>query len=219
MNQLSHHAYIVEGPLSLLPKVATHARELFGFPTEHAPDVVVQEFEKLGVEEAAALREQAALKSTVGKALFVIGFSTIMSEAQQSLLKLLEEPQQGTVFVLLAPYGSLLPTVYSRLLPYPHTFTSEQVGSDAKKFLSAPYKTRTTHVAALLKEEGGERERARVFLHDLETLLYAALPKARDKKSILEGLSDVAKVRSYMGDRSPALKMLLEHLALALPQI
>lgn len=219
MANFSHHAYLIEGPLALLPSVAKSARALFGFPEAHSPDVLVQAFEKLGVEEAATLRQQAGLKSSSGKALFVVGFSLIMSEAQQALLKLLEEPQEGTTFVLLAPHGALLPTVRSRTLPYPEILVEKAEKSSAAVFLTAPYKVRSAQVASLLKEEGGERERVRAFLQELEAALYAILPKTNRQKEIAEGLSDIAHIRSYVGDRSPSLKMLLEHLALALPQL
>lgn len=250
MNEFSHHAYLVEGPLTLVEGVASHARTLFGFPEEHSPDVLVQTFEKLGVEEAATIRQQAALKSSGGKALFIVGFSTIMSEAQQSLLKLLEEPQKGTVFILVAPHGSLLPTIKSRLLPYPVQQTAGKTGQQtggqnglareaprksppgavshggnasgsdlSRRFLSSTGKDRSTQIAVLLKDEEGERERVRTFLNDLEITLYAHLSTAKDKQKIVESLSDIAKVRSYVGDRSPALKMLLEHLAATLPKL
>ena len=65
------------------------------------------------------------------------------------------------------------------------------------------------------KDEEGARERVRGFLDGLETILQ----KDIRSKDIREGLEDIAKVRSYAGDRSPSLKMLLEHLALSLPTL
>lgn len=222
---MEHHAYLTEGPLSLLPSIEVEARKQFGFKDPHSPDVYVRSFEKVGVEEAAQIRAQAAFKSTAGKALFIIGFSLITSEAQQSLLKLLEEPQEGTIFILVAPHGSLFPTVRSRLLPYTPQHTAPQkvlgspspgrpdhfAGQFAASFLKSSQKERSAQIATLLKDEEGERERVRAFLNDLEKILYEA--------EKMEGLSDIAKVRSYVGDRSPSLKMLLEHLALSLPQL
>jgi hypothetical protein len=81
------------------------------------------------------------------------------------------------------------------------------------------YKTRSETITKLLKDEDGLRERVREFLNALEQILYASLAKAKDKKEIAVALEDIAKVRSYANDRSPSMKMLLEHLALALPQI
>ncbi|TSC69577.1 MAG: hypothetical protein G01um101456_136, partial [Parcubacteria group bacterium Gr01-1014_56] len=76
----------------------------------------------------------------------------------------------------------------------------------------------------LLKEEEGARERVRAFLGALEETLYSQLDgqrpspaESRGRKDIREGLEDIAKVRSYANDRSPSLKMLLEHLSISLP--
>lgn len=62
------------------------------------------------------------LKSLTGRALtgetrcLLVAFDRINEEAQQALLKLLEEPPAGTVFILLSPGTTiLLPTIISRL--------------------------------------------------------------------------------------------------------
>lgn len=214
-----HHAYIYEGARSLLPELAQHARSNFGFIQEHDPDVSVQSFEKFGVEEARTVREIAGLKSLSGRGLFVIGISSITTEAQQALLKLFEEPQQGITFVLLVPHGVLIPTLRSRFLAYPEKLKERGEHDEAKKFLKASYKTRSAHITAMLKDEENQRERVREFLQGVEKILYAESKKRMAGGDVWEGLNDITKVRSYVGDRSPALKMLLEHLAATLPTV
>lgn len=236
-----HHAYLYLGPLSLLVPLARDARQRFQFTNEHDPDVQVQEYEKFGIEEAREFTTRSAFRSMSGRALFIIGISQINSEAQQALLKLFEEPQQGTIFILLAPHGSIIPTLRSRFLEYPGKLreTPEQnglarersgairetraplrgQGPFGREFLSASYKERSQEITTLLKDEDGVRERVRDFLSALEHGLYLILQSSKGRSDIREGLEDIAKVRSYAGDRSPALKMLLEHLALTLPHI
>ncbi len=231
---MEHHAYFYEGPLSLLEELTTHARKLFDFKGEHNPDVQVREFEKFGIEDSQALRELASFKSTSGRALFVIGIGTITSEAQQALLKLFEEPSVGSVFVLLVPHGVLLTTLRSRLMEYPEnlqpalknslvettqTVTRGLFLGQAADFLKATYKTRSASITALLKDEEGAKERVRALLAGLEAKLHEELTKSNGKKEYREALEDIAKVRSYVNDRSPSLKMLLEHLAATLPQV
>ena len=82
-----------------------------------------------------------------------------------------------------------------------------------KSFLGASPKERSAQIAALLKDEEDVKERVRGLLDGLEL----ELAKKIDNQKVREGLEDIAKVRSYVGDRSPALKMLLEHLAVSLP--
>lgn len=199
-----HHAYYIEGPLS---DFAAHAQMLKPF--------WAMEFERFGIDEARSLIQLASLKN-YAEAIFFIGAASITSEAQQALLKLFEEPQRGTVFIVLVPHGTLLPTLRSRMLPHPDLSSGAGKGStEAKAFLAGSTAARSAAVTALLKDDEGVRERAREFVNALETELHARLPK---NPALREGLEDVAKVRSYLGDRSPSLKMLLEHLAATLPQ-
>jgi hypothetical protein len=214
-----HHAYLYEGSLSLLPLLATDARERFGLQSQHNPDVQVRAYEKFGIEESRELQTLATLRSTSGHALYIVGVGQITTEAQQALLKLFEEPQEGTVFVLLVPYGSIIATLRSRFIEYPSILKDEMKKVSVKTFLSSPYKARSEEITKLLKEEEGVRERVRDFLLALEQNLYAALTTSKDKKGIREGLEDIARVRSYANDRSPSFKMLLEHVALSLPTL
>jgi hypothetical protein len=208
-----HHAYLYEGSQSLLQALAADARKRFDFPEMHSPDVHVREFEKFGIDESRWLTDVGALKSAGGRALFVIGVASITSEAQQALLKLFEEPQEGSIYVVLLPHGVLLPTLHSRMLVYPGVLESEESNNDAKKFLKSSNKERSDFIAKLLKDDEGEKERARDFVNALEVELHKKIKDAKAR----EGLADIAKVRDYLRDRSPSLKMLLEHLATALP--
>ena len=223
MTDLQHHAYLYEGSLSELPALAEWAREHFNFePT--SPDVHVLGLEKFGIDDAHALKASASLRAASGKALYLVGVGSITSEAQQALLKLLEEPQQGVTFIFITPHGALIPTLRSRMedldMPANRTALKNKASSSATlahKFISLSPKARSAEVAALLKDEEGVRERVREFLSALEVLVYEKLDSATNSSSLLEALEDISKVRSYLSDRSPSLKMLLEHLALSLP--
>ena len=209
-----HHAYAYEGPQSALAALAEDARERFGFAAEHSPDAHVRGFEKFGIEESRWLIEAGALRASGGRALFVLGIAGITSEAQQALLKLFEEPQEGSVYVVLVPHGALLPTVRSRMLAYPALIEADAGTKDAAKFLALGGRERSDFIAKLLKDDDGARERVRDFVNALEAALRAKTGDAKAR----EALGDVAMARGYLQDRSPSLKMLLEHLALALPR-
>jgi len=218
-----HHAYIYYGSLSQLEALTHEARGRFGFERNPStslgagnPDVLIQTYEKFGIAEARALTSLSALKSVSGRALFVLGVSQINSEAQQALLKLFEEPQEGAIYILLAPHGAIIPTLRSRLMQYPGKL-KENAEHIERHFLSASLKARSEEIAKLLKEEEGVRERVREFLDALEGTLYTQLKTSKGRKDIREALEDVAKVRSYANDRAPSFKMLLEHMALSLP--
>lgn len=214
-----HHAYLYEGPLSLLADLARSAQQLLTGTEGANPDVHVFEHEKFSIEEARELSAQAALKNVSNQSLYVLGTGAISPEAQQAMLKLFEEPQQGMVFVLLTPKGTLMPTLRSRFLEYPEKLEAQAVSlAPAKKFLASAYKERSTQVAALIKEEEGAKERVREFITSLELLLHTAHTK-NPSAELREALEDIALVRGYLGDRSASLKMLLEHLAATLPLV
>jgi len=221
---MPHHAYYIEGDLALFE---SYKKEI--------PHFLAQKYERFGIDESRELTAKATLKVMGESAVFLIGASSLTSEAQQALLKLFEEPQPGVVFVLLVPHGTLLPTLRSRMLAYP---TERQLARQnglaspaaatqdeenrgpfdrqvAVKFLKSDQKTRSTQIAVLLKDEDDVKERVRSLLDGLESELAKHIEDAKARA----GLEDIVRVRSYVGDRSAALKMLLEHLAVSLPKL
>lgn len=200
---MSHHAYYIEG-----------SRSQFESYKETIKPYYARVYEKFGIDEARELTTLASLKNYQAS-IFLLAVASITSEAQQALLKLFEEPQHGTQFILLLPHGALLPTLRSRMMAYPAALQTEGESGEAKKFLKLSGKDRSDFITKLLKDDEGEKERVRDFVNALEAQLYKKIqePKAR------EGLADVAMVRRYLGDRSPSLKMLLEHLAMSLPTL
>jgi len=213
--ELTHHAYVFEGPTAALGALRADAQKRLGLAGEHSPDVHERRFERFGIEESRWLSGAAALRSASGKALFALSAASITSEAQQALLKLFEEPQRGVVFLLAVPHGTLLPTLRSRLLPYPFVPESAETSDEAREFLKAAPRARSALIAGILDDEEGEKERVRALLLGLEEALR---PRMKDPK-VREGLGDIARVRSYVADRSASLKMLLEHLAVSLPKL
>lgn len=220
--QLTHHAYFFEGSTDLLPEIAGLARDALGLSLG-SPDASARAYEKFGIDDAHDLRNLAALKSVSGRSLVVVATPSITTEAQQALLKLFEEPQGGAVFVLIVPHGSLLPTLRSRCMAFPFEAGSPSSAKEAKEFLKLSVKERSTQIAELLDDEEGTRERTRELINALERELYAMFSKkgasAGERETLARGLSDLALFRKYLADRSPSLKMLLEHLAATLPRL
>ncbi len=212
---LTHHAYYFEGSLG----------EFDALKQELKP-FVAERHERFGIDEARALIMLASLKN-FAQATFLVGASSITSEAQQALLKLFEEPQEGTVFVMLLPHGALLQTLKSRMLRYekqlpaqkkvlgsPVSTKTRDVGRPdyfselSAAFLAGSGKDRSDMITKMLKDDEGVRERVLDFVNGLEVLL------AKDIKKNAQALEDIAMARDYLADRSPSIKMLLEHLAL-----
>ncbi|MEM5557560.1 DNA polymerase III subunit delta' [Aliarcobacter cryaerophilus] len=76
-----------------------------------------EEKDEFQIEQANKTLKEAYIASNETKYLFLCG-ATFRVEAQNALLKILEEPPKNIVFILLvSSKNSLLPTIYSRL-PY-----------------------------------------------------------------------------------------------------
>jgi hypothetical protein len=214
---LTHHAYYVEGPLELFSAYQQAIRAA-NHIEPHDPGFTARFYEKFGIEEARSLLELASLRVGEGRSVFYIGVSSMTSEAQQALLKLLEEPQLGVHFIFLLPHGTLLPTLRSRFLPYPEQLPQQYVSKSAKEFLALPYAKRSAWITSFIEshEDEDPREHVRALFAGLEQVLQKDAAK---NITVRQSLEDIAHFRQYLFDRASSLKMLLEHLAARLPTI
>ncbi|MFW2552842.1 DNA polymerase III subunit delta' [Aliarcobacter butzleri] len=106
----------IEETLNLmLPKYPLHAVRV----------IKNDEKEEFLIAQANETIKEAFIATSEKKYLFLCG-STFRKEAQNALLKILEEPPRNIVFILITnSKTSLLPTIYSRL-PYKYLKKSEQ---------------------------------------------------------------------------------------------
>jgi DNA polymerase III delta prime subunit len=203
-----HHAYVIEGEESLvLPKL----EDFFvsdGIMLRGNPDYHVTLSEQFLIDDANKLIADAHLRSVGEKKIFIHSFGFITHEAQNALLKLFEEPPQGTHFFLIVPTVSLLlPTVRSRMqvikaskdIEANETALSKQV----QTFLNANKADRMV----LVKDIAADRSRAALFFDALEH----ALVKRTKSTETLEALY---QAKNYIRDRGASPKILLEYLAL-----
>ena len=100
---------------SMLPKYPLHSVRV----------IKNEEKEEFLIAQANETIKEAFIATSEKKYLFLCG-STFRKEAQNALLKILEEPPRNIVFILITnSKTSLLPTIYSRL-PYKYLKKSEQ---------------------------------------------------------------------------------------------
>lgn len=87
------------------------------YPTHQTRVIKNEEKDEFQIEQANKTLKESYIASNETKYLFLCG-ATFRVEAQNALLKILEEPPKNIVFILLvSSKNSLLPTIYSRL-PY-----------------------------------------------------------------------------------------------------
>lgn len=216
-----HHAYILEGHHhSIYPSLCQFCEKELKFKTRANPDFYYEVFERFSVSDARKLHEMQMRKTTnVGRKIFIIAFTFITKEAQNALLKVLEEPTEGTHFFFITTNTkTLLDTVLSRVVHISDMADSslEEVEEDARKFLKSSYKKRMDFVAGMvgdIQKEKKSKADVLFFLQSLEHLIHQDFLKDPDKEKA-RGLKEVHLVETYIHDQGSSAKQLLEHISL-----
>ncbi len=140
--------------------------------------------------------------------LILITARSIAVEAQQALLKILEEPPATTRFLIILPdKASLLPTVLSRLSVMYDTNVS--VATDFVDFMRMSYKERLDAIAEAAKQKNDTLFEA--WYNGLVAYL-----EGDDRTEV--DVSPHLLVLTYARARGASKKMLWEEVALTLPQ-
>lgn len=210
-------SYVIAGGRERLPALLS-ALETSGMTRANNPDIYVREYAQFKVDDARELRERAELRAVDGGGrVFVIISATMNPQAQNALLKTIEEPRAGASFFFLVPSPmTLLPTLRSRLQT-----VSIETGNEleeAERFLAAPPAERIELLKPVYThDEDEERDvrRAVELLAGIERVLATRLTD----QSAREGLAAVYRARRYVTDTGALLKPLLEQVALLAPRV
>lgn len=138
------------------------------------PDIVL--LDTFGVDDVRSLRKRISIKPQKTRYVIIDQAQNLTTQAQNALLKTLEEPPENTLIILIAPNTDfLLPTVLSRcqiiFFPTePKTVTSEEL-KEAKETLSLIAKTDSAFGFAWAKKLGSDRAAA---LAAIDKLLIAS---------------------------------------------
>jgi hypothetical protein len=211
-----HHANIVFG-VSIGTLVA-YIENSTNITARGNPDFTVEEYDSFGIPESRRLKESAYTKpsSENGERVFILVCNSLTREAQNSLLKLLEEPCSDTFFYFLLPSADmLLDTLRSRMqvLVLPNSVKSEYMDNGfAEKFLVGTSAERSVMIQKMIREK--DKSLAKDCVGGLISALHG-----RNKSEEFYALSELQKAYSYLGDRSSSIKLLLEHLAVVLPRV
>ncbi len=218
------NTHVVAGGADDVPALFALLEEQ-GVELQGNPDVYVRTYKHFGIDDARELRERATLRALGERRVFVIVAADINREAQNALLKTIEEPMANALFFFLLPSPeTLLPTFRSRaqtLLLKKSTAHEEVV--DAEQFLSAPPQKRLDLLKPLLeKGEDDKRDLGAMlaFLSSLERALGIDSPSvAKAMEGKREGIESVYRARKYITDKGALVKPLLEQVALLVPKV
>lgn len=110
--------FIENSSILIVNDIETTINELIPkYPLHSTRIIKNEEKEEFLIAQATQAIKEAYIASNEKKYIFLCG-TTFRKEAQNSLLKILEEPPRNVVFIIITnSKTSLLPTIYSRL-PY-----------------------------------------------------------------------------------------------------
>lgn len=209
-----HHANVVIGKGDNRNFVFNILEKDLDFKIQANPDFLLMENESFGIDDARDLVKWAIGKPLCGElkvSLLIV--KSITSDAQNALLKVLEEPPLGTyIFINLESLGGILPTFISRVRII-NALTSAETPDDTagqnmdSKFLRSNIKEKLAIIRSLSKKE--DKNEMKELIKNLEETAYKSDFKPEYLKKIL-----TAKI--FASSRGSSPKMLLEWLSCVL---
>lgn len=233
---MAHHAYFAAGErIATVAAARVFAERELGESTSSL-DIVEFSFELFSVEDARRLIEAASMSGIGDTKVIIASMTRIFHEAQNALLKIVEEPPEGTIIVLCVPSeGVLISTLRSRLLPVPMDgadalrTSAPDAGGIAARFLFASAPEREKIIGKLLEQAKADKDEAkqrarREAIELIQGLTEAAYTKLRtaktpsEKKGVRQFLEDLTAFAPILYERSAPLKPIFEHLLLVIPK-
>lgn len=227
---MAHHAYLYIGAHE--PGIAAaraFAAEKLGIEGAQHPDLTVFAYEGLfPIDHARRITTFASQAPVEGdKKLIVIAVGRIFVPSQNALLKLFEEPSEGTTLILIVPAeGMLLPTLRSRLITLPRT--EGEIDAAARLFIDATPTEREKIVAKLVSrvksDKDDEKQAARMeAVHIAEGLIRTAhtkrlKAKGEEAENLTLLLKDLDRFMPVLHTSSAPLKLIFEHLLIVMPE-
>src|SRR3989338_2327541 len=217
-----HHAYLIEGARDEVVGEVLEFVKSLGVKTVGNADVSHIMQDTFKIEDARNLKSYAGEKGyTSAKKIFIISANNFLLEAQNSLLKMLEEPIENTHFFLIVPDASaLLKTFVSRF--YIVSARQDLAVNDAEKFIKMPLQNRIDFIKELITEAEDEdeevaaldsaRSKSLKFLNALESVLHQKVfRKTLENSSVFtQPFQQIFKAREFLRQPGSSTKSLME---------
>jgi len=236
-----HHAYLIEDRSAEALPVILEFLANSNINILNNPDFFHISVDSIKIDDARRLKSMGANRGFDGaigsKKIFIISTNSFLLEAQNTLLKMFEEPIEHTHFFLIMPdTDGLLPTFKSRFYFIPSNSNINTINTElkeAEKFVSMPLLQRIEFIKELITEVEDEedavsvdsaRTKAQNFLNYLETVLhkkfFAQVSVSKvpfDTKKDFDFFEQIFQVRKYLRQPGSSTKSLMESVALSIP--
>ncbi|MDE2041136.1 MAG: hypothetical protein KGI59_01985 [Patescibacteria group bacterium] len=218
METSSHHANLIVSSSETDADLIKQLEKRLHIKRAGNPDFTVRRYANFTIDEARELRARALARPMTdsGLMIFLLMIDNITIEAQNALLKLLEEPPEYARFYLRIPSSHLLlPTLRSRLNLLDADMGTRPNAPAAAAFIKASPSKRLAIVKSFVDDISKDKKTKRDavnFLDDIQRAMYSGT----SVRAHAAALEIIETARTYMTDRAPSIKMLLEYVALAI---
>ncbi|MEI8249260.1 MAG: hypothetical protein WCG07_02065 [Candidatus Taylorbacteria bacterium] len=229
LKTLSHHAYLLIGGDAIHAELLSILEKKHKISTTANQDFFDRGYEHMTIDDVRDIKMAHSMRPVgeQGKKIFIIRAHMIGHEAQNALLKMLEEPAEYAHFFIIVPSASLLlPTVKSRMRAVIQDSArlrrqgfkiqdeaQDDLVEEAKKFLKLSPAKRLDVIKKItedIKKQKKTKQEVINFLNAIQEIVYTE----QGVKKAKTALEAIEKARNYLQDRSPSVKMLLEYVAL-----
>ncbi len=228
---LSHHAYYITGSDSVRADLLSILDKTHKIQAQANPDFFDRVYETFVIDDAREVKTFHGMRpvTETGKKIFILQMNGITIEAQNSLLKLLEEPAEYAHFFIVIPSAHLLlPTVKSRMKRIGEesaakgksretssAYVTPELLKTAQKLVTLSKAKRLEEVKKLIDDISKEKKTKQDAI-DLLNAIQAVVYAERGAKEGKSALLAIELARNYIHDRAPSVKMLLEYVMLGI---
>lgn len=222
IKNLNHHAYSFVGGVSIAEQIINDLEKIHKIVSVGNPDFMFRKSSNLTIDDARDIISFHDIRP-VGdsqKKVIILIIENITNEAQNALLKTLEEPADYIhFFLIISSRHLLLPTIQSRLLfiddikEEKNAEYEEDLNTLVSKFQKATLSKRL-EMAKKITDEISDDKKTKKYAIDFVDRLEAEIRKDIGIKNAIKQLEAISFAKSYMNDRAPSIKMLLEYVAM-----
>lgn len=225
-----HHAYLIEGMhTEVVPEILKFL-EILDIDIVGNPDFYHLSIDSFKIEDARNLKSLSSEKGfSSKKKIFLISANNFLLEAQNTLLKIFEEPIENTHFFIITPdINTLQKTLISRFYLIRTKMKLENELIEANKFITMPLKNRIDFIKELIVDSSDQidnnievvalsstRSKSLKFLNALESTLQQKL--ISNPNINIDFFDQLFKVRKFLNQPGSSIKTLMESVALVVP--
>lgn len=228
MIEFNNQVYVVVGSRDEAHDLVCRSCENFlGAPLVGYADFTEWQGGTYGVDEARVLREKQNRSGVANQAkFFLVVADSLTHEAQNALLKTLEEPaDQAFIFILLPTLNNVLDTLLSRVELVRVGSIKNNLEDLAISFLASKPAERIDMIEEIigkglpgLPQTGHpDRAKARAFVAELAKVFRQKNDPKNWSAEQIFAVEELVKTEQYLTEPASLAKMILEHLALILP--